>query len=56
MNFVPMVTDITYNNTKLGKLVEEKFVSTVPHYCADNNLQLPHRRPIAEILLQDWEA
>ena len=26
--------------TKLGRLVEEKFPNTVPHYCADHNLQL----------------
>jgi hypothetical protein len=38
--FVAMVTDTASNMTKLGKLVEEKYVSTVPHYCADHNLQL----------------
>jgi hypothetical protein len=40
MNFVAMVTDTSSNMTKLGKLVEERFVSTVPHYCADHNMQL----------------
>ncbi len=38
--FVAMVTGTASNMTKLGKLVEEKYVSTVPHYCADHNLQL----------------
>jgi hypothetical protein len=38
--FVAMVTDTASNMTKLGRLVEEKFPNTVPHYCADHNLQL----------------
>ena len=38
--FVAMVTDTASNMTKLGRLVEEKYVVAVPHYCADHNLQL----------------
>ena len=38
--FVAMVTDTASNMTKLGRLAEEKFPNTVPHYCADHNLQL----------------
>ena len=35
-----MVMGTASNMNKLGRLVEDKFVSTVPHYCTDHNLQL----------------
>jgi hypothetical protein len=37
--FVAMVADTASNMTKLRKLVEEKYVSTVPHNCADHTMQ-----------------
>jgi len=39
MYFVAMVKYTTSKITKLGKLVEEKCVSTVQHYCADHILR-----------------